>query len=132
MCMEYRVQLLDHDWVVAAKHKLIPSVYAGIKILDKYPIGQSEAVSYSGPTYVVVRSGKHCSSTAKTHGEDFERLLDFEGFQPILKTTSGEVKPVVVLTGDGGPGESPRHRSVIEEAVKIIKGSQCRFFRGGY
>ena len=30
--MEYRVSLPDHDWVVAARHKLIPSVYAGIRI----------------------------------------------------------------------------------------------------
>lgn len=29
MHMEYRVRLPDHDWVVAEKHKLIPSVYAG-------------------------------------------------------------------------------------------------------
>ena len=32
MHVEYRVSLLDHDWIVAAKHKLIPSIYAGIKI----------------------------------------------------------------------------------------------------
>lgn len=32
MHVEYRVSLPYHDWVVAAKHKLIPSVYAGIKI----------------------------------------------------------------------------------------------------
>ena len=128
MSMEYRVQLPDHDWVVTAKNKLIPSVYAGIKIVDKYPIGQPEAVSYSGPTYVAVRSGKHCSSTAKTHGEDFERLLDLEGFQPILKTTSGEVKPVVVVTVDGGPDESPRNRSVIEEAVQKFKDHNLDFF----
>lgn len=30
MHMEYKVQLPDHDWVVASKHKLIPSVYAGL------------------------------------------------------------------------------------------------------
>lgn len=29
MHLEYRIQLPDHDWVVAAGHKLIPSVYAG-------------------------------------------------------------------------------------------------------
>ena len=28
MNTEYRVKLPDHDWVVAEKHKLIPSVYA--------------------------------------------------------------------------------------------------------
>lgn len=28
MHLEYRIQLPDHDWVVAERHKLIPSVYA--------------------------------------------------------------------------------------------------------
>jgi len=32
MYMEYSVRLPDHDWVVAQRHKLIPSVYAGIVI----------------------------------------------------------------------------------------------------
>ena len=32
MHVEYQVSLPDHDWIVAAKHKLIPSVYAGIRI----------------------------------------------------------------------------------------------------
>lgn len=32
MHVEYRVSLPDHDWVIAARHKLIPSVYAGIVI----------------------------------------------------------------------------------------------------
>lgn len=32
MHVEYRVSLPDHDWVVASRHKLIPSVNAGIVI----------------------------------------------------------------------------------------------------
>ncbi len=31
MHVQYRIQLPDHDWVIAETHKLIPSVYAGIK-----------------------------------------------------------------------------------------------------
>lgn len=34
MYVEYRVKLPDHDWVKATKHKLIPSVYAGINIKE--------------------------------------------------------------------------------------------------
>jgi len=30
--MEYRVKLPDHDFVVAAGHKLVPSVIAGLEI----------------------------------------------------------------------------------------------------
>lgn len=57
MHLEYRVTLPDHDWVVANRHKLIPSVYAGIHIKPN-GMGQREAVGYSGPTYVAIRSGK--------------------------------------------------------------------------
>ncbi|GBM31416.1 hypothetical protein AVEN_98511-1 [Araneus ventricosus] len=49
--MEYRVCLPDHDWVIAERHKLIPSVYAGIVTAPK-TIGQSKAVGYSGPTFM--------------------------------------------------------------------------------
>lgn len=35
MRMDYLVRLPDHDWVVAEKHKLIPSVYAVIEIQPK-------------------------------------------------------------------------------------------------
>jgi len=48
MHMEYRVKLPDHDWVVAAGHKLIPSVYAGTEIKPN-AIGNRQAVSHSGP-----------------------------------------------------------------------------------
>ena len=32
MHVEYRVSLPDHDWVVAERQKLVPSLYAGIQI----------------------------------------------------------------------------------------------------
>lgn len=37
MHMDYRITLPDHDWVKAAKHKLIPSVYAG-KVFENFII----------------------------------------------------------------------------------------------
>ena len=120
MNMEYRVRLPDHDWVVAVRHKLIPSVYAGIIIHNKTPAGQPDAVSYSGPTYVAIRSGKHSSSTAASHAQDFERLLSLESFDSITKTSTGEVKPVLMVSVDGGPDENPRYRAVIKHAVKTF------------
>jgi hypothetical protein len=53
MHLEYRVRLPDHDWVIASKHKLIPSVYGGCVIGKK--IGDRMAVSYSGPTHIAIR-----------------------------------------------------------------------------
>ncbi|KAL5505648.1 hypothetical protein EMCRGX_G007114 [Ephydatia muelleri] len=55
MHMEYKVALPDHDWVVAAKHKLIPSVYAAINIKPDC-LGSPESITYSGPTYIAIRS----------------------------------------------------------------------------
>lgn len=51
MHVEYRVSLPDHDWAIASRHKLIPSVYAGCRIKGN-DMGRAEAISYSGPTYV--------------------------------------------------------------------------------
>lgn len=76
MHLDYRVQLPDHDFVVAEKHKLIPSVYAGI-LIKKDGEGSPEAVTYSGPTYVAIRSGKHSSSNAETHAIVIHKLSEF-------------------------------------------------------
>lgn len=104
MHVEYRVQLPDHDWVVAEKHKLIPSVYAIIKIDDE-KVASKNAVTYSGPTYICIRSAKHCSSTAYSHAKDMEALMNSESFASFCRTDSGE--PVIIITTDGGPDENP-------------------------
>lgn len=83
MHLEYKVILPDHDWVVAPGHKIIPSVYEGIKIEDG-KIGDPKSVSYSGPTYIAIRSAKHCSSTAASHAFDFQELMHLEFFKDIL------------------------------------------------
>ncbi|KAI9555887.1 hypothetical protein GHT06_018404 [Daphnia sinensis] len=103
MHMEYRVSFPDHNWVVAEKHKFIPSVYAGMQILPN-GIGNPAAVGYSGPTYIAVRSGKHSSSTAFAHGFDFERLLELPEFEEIAKTDAVDktVKPIIILSVDAG------------------------------
>lgn len=98
MHMQYRVKLPDHDWVVAAGHKLIPSVYAGIAV-DRNGLGMPGAVGYSGPTYVAIRSGKHFSSTALSHCMDFERLLNLPEFNSITKSSDERVKPIVMFSG---------------------------------
>lgn len=54
MHVEYRVKLPDHDWVKANRHKLIPSVYAGINIKEN-GLGEKTAVGYSGPTFITIR-----------------------------------------------------------------------------
>jgi len=107
MHVEYRIKLPDHDWVVADRHKLIPSVYAMLDIEPK-KMGNLTAVSYSGPTYIAIRSGKHDSSTAFSHGTDLETILQREEHISYTKTETGETKPVIIIVVDGGPDENPR------------------------
>ena len=86
MHVEYRISLPDYDCVVyriMTGHKLIPSVYAGIRIMPD-GLGNKEAVSYSGSTYIAIRSGKH-SSTAVSHSLDFERLLHLNTLRASLR-----------------------------------------------
>lgn len=108
MHLEYRIQLPDHDWVVAEKHKLIPSVYAFIKI-DPDKSGDKKAVTHSGPTFITIRSAKHCSSTAYSHAKDMETLMNSGDFESFCKDDSGQFKPIVMITSDGGPDENPRY-----------------------
>ena len=108
MHVEYRVRLPDHDWVIANKHKLIPSVYAAVKIKSKM-MGQPEAVGYSGPTYIAIRSCKHSLSTSETHAVDLDRLFELDAFK------------VVIITTDGGPDENLRFPKVISQAIKFFK-----------
>lgn len=118
MHLEYLVTLPDHDWVVAERHKLIPSVYALMEIKDGLP-GDKRAVTYSGPTYIAVRSGKHCSSTAASHSRDFAEIIGSDDFSDFTQTTSGEVKPVVFFVVDGGPDENPRYQSLFNQISDV-------------
>lgn len=66
------------------------------------------------------RSGKHSSSNASTHAEDFDHLYNVPEFDQIMKfETDGEKlpKPVVIIICDGGPDENPRYQQVIEMAI---------------
>ena len=81
------------------RHKLIPSIYAACVINpDKF----TDAVSYSGPTYIAIRSMKHDSSTAFTHGHGLERLRSVDSFKTVMSTPDGQVKPIFIVASDGG------------------------------
>lgn len=116
MHLEYTVRLPDHDFVVAPAHKLKPSVYAACEVKDGQ-LGDYKAVTYSGPTYVAIRSGKHSSSTATSHAADFRTLLELPEFKNFTFGPDGKIKPIVVFSVDGGPDESPKSPKVLREAV---------------
>ena len=95
MSMQARVRLPDHDFPVGSKHLLVPSVIAECQIDKKL------GVTYSGSTYVAVRSSKQNNSSAATHHEDLLRLKE-------LKPEMFEGKSVLIKSVDGGPDENPR------------------------
>ena len=114
MHLDYIVMLPDHDYVVAPGHKLIPSVYAGLNF-------ENRKLTYSGPTYIAIRSGKHDKSTASSHAQDFRAFLTRQSFESLAKTGAGEVKPVIFIFTDGGPDENPRFPKVLEEVAKNFR-----------
>ena len=119
MHMEYEIRLPDHDFVVAPGHKLIPSVYAVCEIQSKTTRSQPE-ICHTGPMYIAIRSGKHDSSTAKTHGRDFDHLLTIPDIESIAKR-EGKVKPIVITFVDGGPDENPRFPKTLTVAIDHFK-----------
>ncbi|GBP70813.1 hypothetical protein EVAR_54326_1 [Eumeta japonica] len=96
------------------------SVYAGIEI-NTDGMGRPEVVTYSGPTYVAIRSGKHSSSSARTHSIDLEHLMELTEFQSLAKTDYNSIKPVIIMTVDGGPDENPRFPQVIFHAISHFR-----------
>lgn len=110
MKLDYKVKHPEHDWVIASKHKFIPSVYAALEI-------RKSSVSYSGPTYIAIRSGKYCSSTAFTHALNIERLLNLRAFAPFCHN------PIWIFLVDGGPDENPRFPKTVQFASQHFKNN---------
>ena len=119
MHVDYEIRLPDHDFVKATKHILTPSVYSACEIRTTSSKVAPE-ISYLGPTYIAIRSGKHDSSTAYSHGRDFDHVLKLEEFQSIVKN-EGEVKPVAMIFSDGGPDENPRFPKTLDVAAQHFK-----------
>ena len=72
---------------------------------------------------MAVRSAKHDSSTALRHLEDMKRVHDLPEFQNDMFTSTGLMKPVMVITCDGGPDENPRYQKKIACAINYF----CKF-----
>ena len=107
MHLDYRVRLPDHDFVIGTKHKLIPSVYGLCDIAPK-----DGRVTYSGDTFIRIRSGKHDTSSTYTHAYDVRELFN---------SNLIERKPVLVMGTDGAADEAPRFPKVLSTAVDLFK-----------
>ena len=117
----HQVTLPDYDFPVGPRHNLIPSVAAIIEMKEDM-LGKPEAVTYSGPTHICIRSGKHSSSTANKHADDSRRMADRDLYKPWFRTPDGRMKPVVMITVYGaGPDECPRYKKNIAFAIDHFK-----------
>lgn len=67
------------------------------------------------------RSAYHDSSTAFTHAADFELLPSMPDFEDIMCGPTGAMKPILIMTVDGGPDENPRFPNVLSAAVHHFK-----------
>ena len=108
-----------HGIVVAPKHKLIPSVIGDIKLV-KSKDQTNDAVTYSGATYIGIRSAKHSASSEFAHFQDMMRVRSLPEFATSFQTDRHEEKKVMIVTADGGPDENPRYEKTINYSIKYF------------
>ncbi len=78
-------------------------------------------VGYSGPTYIAIRSAKHDRSDANSHACDFDRLVELKEFEKAARDYTGQIKPIVIITVDGGPDENPRFPKTLMAAIRKFR-----------
>ena len=119
MHMKYQVTLPDHGFVVAPKHKLIPSVIGDMKVVKSKDL-TNDAVTYSGATYIGIRSAKHSASSAFAHFQNMVRVCSLPEFAINFQTDRHKEKKVMIVTVDGGPDENLRYEKTINFWIKYF------------
>ena len=125
MHMEYKVIISDYDYVVASRHKLIPSVTGDMQVREND--FSRDAGTYSAPTYCAIRRAKHSGSSAYHHLHNIKRIWSLDIFDGSLKN-NGEAKPVMIVTVDGGPDKNPGYTKTIECAIDYFLSQNLAAF----
>ena len=94
-------------------------MYAACEIRSTSKYSEPE-ISYADPTFISIRSGRHDSSTACTHGYDFRACVEMEEFNTSLKVND-KLEPIAFLFVDGGPDENPRYPKKIDVYIQHFK-----------
>ena len=115
MSVKHRVQLPDHDFVIATKHKLTPTVIGLCEIKDT-PLADRKAVKYASPTLIKVKSVKHKPSNAAVQIEALDEMLKTE---KLSKLEDGSKTPILILTRDGN--DRPRFPTTRNTLASIFK-----------
>ena len=95
--MEYQVTLPDHDFNVAPKHKLIPSIIGDMKLVKSKDL-TNDTVTYSGATYIGIRSAKDSASSAFAHFQDMMNVHSLPEFATSFQTDRHEEEKVMIVT----------------------------------
>ena len=119
MRMEYQVTLPDHDSVVGSKHKLIPSVIGNMKVVKSKDL-INDAVSYSYPACMAIRSTKHSGLSAFYHLRDMNRACSLPEFTKSFQNQHYREKKIMIVTVDGDPDENPRYSNTINCAIEYV------------
>ena len=80
----------------------------------------NDAVTYSGATYIGIRSAKHSASSAFAHFQDMMRVRSLPEFATSFQTGRHEEKKVMIVTVDGGLDENPRYEKTINCSIKYF------------
>ena len=124
MHMEYQVTLPDHGFVVAPKQKLIPYIIGDIRLVKSKDL-VNDAATYSGATYISIRSAKH---SAFAHFQDMMRVCSLPEFAARYQTDRHEEKKIIIATADGGPDENPSYEKTINCSTKYFIGNSLDAF----
>ena len=119
MHVKCQVTLPDHDFFVAPKHKLMPSIIGDMKLIKSKDL-TNDAVTYPGAAYIGIRSAKHSPSSAFTHFQDMTRARSLLKFSTSFQTEGHEEKKVMIVTVDGDPDENPRYEKTIKCSIKYL------------
>ncbi|CAF2837468.1 unnamed protein product [Rotaria sp. Silwood2] len=68
-----------------------------------------------------VQLSNHDLSTAASHALDFDRLVCLNEFEKVARDETGQVKPIVIVTVNGGPDENPRFPKTLVARIKKFK-----------
>ena len=82
MHMEYQVTLLDYEFIVAPKRKLIPSFIGDMKLAKSKDL-TNNAVTYSGATYTGIMSATNSASSTFSHFQDMMKVCSLPEFATI-------------------------------------------------
>jgi hypothetical protein len=52
---------------------------------------------------------------------NFDRLVNLKEFEKVARDVTGQVKPIVIVTVDGGPDENPPFSKILAASIRKFK-----------